>query len=325
MKPFRIPVVSSLWLRPFVAVLESMGIDSEPLLDEARVPLAARHTAMPIAEQPIWAFVELSARASGNAGFGFRVAEIMGLESVGAFARRLDDCPTLAHLVAEVAAESTISQYRIERIDGKLFFCRRGSRIKRGAWEVEQYVVTLMVQVVRKIAGPTWLPANVLLQRSKTPGLAESRYLQGAKIRRGQSTTAISIPVRLALSERPMLAAPTDPKTQSRHTTEWLDTLVQVLKPHLPDGYPAIELAAEILDTNARTLQRRLQETGTTYSEIVARARQDQAILLLTQQKLRMINISYDLGYRDPGSFSRAFKTWTGISPREYRRRHQST
>jgi len=36
----------------------------------------------------------------------------------------------------------------------------------------------------------------------------------------------------------------------------------------------------------------------------------------LTQQQLRMIDILYDLGYRDPGSFSRAFKTWTGISPR---------
>jgi AraC-like DNA-binding protein len=66
-------------------------------------------------------------------------------------------------------------------------------------------------------------------------------------------------------------------------------------------------------------LQRRLAQSGSTYSEIVQEARFSTASALLADSDLNIADIAFAAGYDNAPHFSRAFKRLTGMTPREYR------
>jgi len=89
----------------------------------------------------------------------------------------------------------------------------------------------------------------------------------------------------------------------------------------LPAGHPTIDRAARRYGIPVRTLQRRLHEVGLSYSELVDEVRFEAACRLLDDPQARIADVAAALGFTDPSNFSRAFVRWTGLSPREYRRR----
>ena len=76
----------------------------------------------------------------------------------------------------------------------------------------------------------------------------------------------------------------------------------------------------ERLGLNARSLQRRLREQHTSLSELVDEARRDLAKELLAKEGLLLCEIAYRLGFGGVSAFFRAFRRWTGSSPREFHR-----
>jgi AraC-like DNA-binding protein len=95
--------------------------------------------------------------------------------------------------------------------------------------------------------------------------------------------------------------------------------LKRMLKKNLPDGFPVIGDVAGRLQMTRRTLIRKLRDEGTSYQTIKNLVRRDHAIYLLTSGPLPLAAIAEAVGFSDPAVFTRAFKTWTGVSPRDYR------
>ena len=91
------------------------------------------------------------------------------------------------------------------------------------------------------------------------------------------------------------------------------------IKEQLPVRYPTIDNTARRVGMPVRTLQRRLKESGLSYSELVEQTRYELACRLLDMPGAKMAAVARALGYNDPSSFSRAFRRWTGMSPRAYR------
>lgn len=83
--------------------------------------------------------------------------------------------------------------------------------------------------------------------------------------------------------------------------------------------YPSIDAAAGQVNMSRRTLIRKLKDEGTSFQQIKDVVRRDRAMSLLTRQTLSVGEIADRLGFSDPSVFARAFKSWTGQSPREYR------
>lgn len=82
---------------------------------------------------------------------------------------------------------------------------------------------------------------------------------------------------------------------------------------------PDLEHVASRCCMSARSLKRRLAEHGVSFSELVAGMRRAEACALLTEGRLSIEQIATRLGYGDPANFTRAFKSWTGETPRQYR------
>ena len=89
----------------------------------------------------------------------------------------------------------------------------------------------------------------------------------------------------------------------------------------LADGDSKITSAAKAANLNVRTFQRRLLEAGVTYHQLINEVRLEMAILLLVRTEMTVAEVARDLGYSQPGHFTRAFKRWTAEAPSTVRRR----
>jgi AraC-like DNA-binding protein len=86
-----------------------------------------------------------------------------------------------------------------------------------------------------------------------------------------------------------------------------------------PQNIPTLEEYAGSSGASVSTLKRQLGEAGTSYKQLVAEFRKDLAVQYIKSTCLSTKEIGYHLGYSDQSSFRRAFKSWTGKTPAEYR------
>ncbi|MFB7611589.1 AraC family transcriptional regulator [Streptomyces gardneri] len=90
----------------------------------------------------------------------------------------------------------------------------------------------------------------------------------------------------------------------------------------LPAGpVPTPEELADRLSVSPQTLRRRLAAEGTTYQRLRDQVRRDHAIAELSGGRVSIELLSRQLGFSEPSAFHRAFRRWTGETPRAYRAR----
>ena len=77
---------------------------------------------------------------------------------------------------------------------------------------------------------------------------------------------------------------------------------------------------AERLHMSARSLQVKLAAAETSYQEILDSTRRSLAISYMEQASVSITEAAYLVGFSEVSNFTRAFKRWTGQSPRDFRR-----
>jgi AraC-like DNA-binding protein len=87
---------------------------------------------------------------------------------------------------------------------------------------------------------------------------------------------------------------------------------------------PAIEDIADALYVSPRTLQRRLQDEGSSFQRVLEEARHQLARHYLDNSLLELNEAAYLLGYNDANSFVRAFRTWEGVLPARWREQQRA-
>ena len=87
----------------------------------------------------------------------------------------------------------------------------------------------------------------------------------------------------------------------------------------LSEGIPKLETLAPRLAVSPRTLQRRLAEDGMNFQGLVKDVQYALARKLLQASECRLSEVAFLTGFSDQSSFGRAFKRWSGHSPRAFR------
>jgi AraC-like DNA-binding protein len=90
----------------------------------------------------------------------------------------------------------------------------------------------------------------------------------------------------------------------------------------MPSGHFSQESIASALHMSQRTLQRKLQDEGTNYKELLNDTRRELAARYMENSDSQVSEVAYLLGFSEVGNFTRAFKRWTGVAPTEYRATH---
>lgn len=94
------------------------------------------------------------------------------------------------------------------------------------------------------------------------------------------------------------------------------------IESRLADGVGLADVA-RVLKMSTRTLQRTLAQRGTSWSREVDEARRARALAALAEGEDKTATIAAELGFSDASAFFRAFRRWTGTTPRHYLSRRQ--
>ncbi len=88
----------------------------------------------------------------------------------------------------------------------------------------------------------------------------------------------------------------------------------------LASGECSIERVSATLDMHVRTLQTQLQQQNTSYRQILQTTRQVLAEQHLRYGSINITDLALQLGYSEVAVFSRHFKRWLGLSPRNWQK-----
>jgi AraC-like DNA-binding protein len=131
---------------------------------------------------------------------------------------------------------------------------------------------------------------------------------------REQSGERAKAPAQQA-AERPRQSTP---KPLAEGDGPFCRQVAATVEPLLEAGAVRVGTVARVLGCSRQTLYRRLKAEGTTFEQLLDALRRRLALRLLGEG-LSVKEIAYRLGFSDPAAFSRAFKRWTGASPRDMR------
>ena len=326
-----IPLIRVAGLRPFVAFLARSG-PPDGLLGRAGLPLRLLdHPETLISVAQAVGFMEDAAAARDLWHLGLQAGGETTIDALGLFGRAVGRSATL-----QEALDTLVRLAPAFDSGGRWWTAREGERV----WlyhrltpipgttcrQADGYWLAIALNLLRAGAGPDWQPEAIRMQTSEANGFRQAVAIPAARVSFSHSETAIAFPAALLgrpLPRRP--AAPLDGREIERWkasgpANDFLGSVQQVIATLSSPAYPRIEVVARAIGTGVRTLQRRLSEAGASYERMLARARFDTAAHLLESTDATVLDIALDVGYSDHAHFTRAFRRWTGVPPREFRK-----
>jgi AraC-like DNA-binding protein len=324
-----IPLVRARYVHAFAAVLDRIGAPTGRLLDRVRLSgQVLVDGEMIIPAHQAWAFIGSAARHEGIDDFGLQ-AGFVSIEAFGEFSRWLLQAPNLNHALERFCHlarhEYSRANFYVSRRKGSVSFCRGpidGSDVERK--HVELLVLTMMIATVRLVAGPDWRPPWIFVQTEDRRGVDAHERLLSPNLHFGNRITTFEIPSYLLPRRLPDRAVSFNSGSYDPLDHDIVNALRHVIANMPTDDARGIAHVAGAVGMRPRTLQRRLSEANTTFSALVEEVRMTAAMAMLEDNTVRLCDIASQLGYTDQANFTRAFRRWTGVSPRTYRR-HQAT
>lgn len=104
-------------------------------------------------------------------------------------------------------------------------------------------------------------------------------------------------------------------------TSSMIERARTIIAEELARSVPSIEVVARKLAISARTLRRRLAESGTSFRELLDETRAHLAQSYVRDRRIPLAEVAFLLGFSEPSTFHRAFKRWTRTTPAEWRER----
>lgn len=99
----------------------------------------------------------------------------------------------------------------------------------------------------------------------------------------------------------------------------WMDRVRESIGRIMRGQRPNLELVAKDLGISPRSLQRRLMEAGVGYQQLLEQVRHESACRMLAGTDLQTGEIAFLLGFEELNSFTRAFRSWEGVTPLRWR------
>lgn len=197
----------------------------------------------------------------------------------------------------------------------------------KAADQIYDLSMTMACNIMRSLCGPKWNPTEVLLARQPPKNSTRYQKLFRAPIHYKADQNAIVFPSTWLDHEIPnadqylhqYLEKEAD-KLHALQQKNLVGPLRILLRKSLLTGQISVKDIAGQLGIHERTLNRRLREEGTNFRIELENIRYEMARQLLTDIKIPISEVATALNYADPTAFSRAFKQWSGSTPREWRR-----
>jgi AraC-like DNA-binding protein len=285
------------------------------------------------------AFYEQGARLTGDDAFGLHIGERAEPELFDVLGYVVINSPTFGE------ALNRLIRYHSIWCDGAFYSLDINGPRARLTYEYadgitavrrhdSEMTLSILVNFARRGTGVDWSPHEVSFQHPKPQSITEHQRIFRAQVR-------FNRPINELVFDSSLLALPmtkADPGLcviLDRHAQELLsrrpriDGLVNEVRQLLGEalnvgGDPRIEIISQKMGIGVRTLQRKLKEEGASHQDLLDEMRSELSKRYLQEPKLAICEVAYLLGFSEPSAFHRAFRRWTGITPKEFRRERVS-
>jgi AraC-like DNA-binding protein len=187
--------------------------------------------------------------------------------------------------------------------------------------------MTVVFNILQDLCGHGWLPV-VITVASRTPtNLRPCQRFFGAPLRFNSDESAVVFESRWLDRPLPLV----DPLSRQRIEAEvrlrhsevlanFPSEVRRALRRQLLLGACSIDVVSTQFGMHRRTLDRRLQQHGVLYSELLDEVRHEVASQLLRDTGLQVQRIAESLRYSSAANFATAFRRWSGVTPTDFRR-----
>lgn len=331
-----IRTVSGLWIRALLLGAEHQGLERQALMDIAGIDdelLAQPYCRVSLDQTlAIWRAAE---SLSPSLDFGLLMGEQVKPSHFQLFALSLMHSETLAS-----ALEKSNRYTRLVSDGGGYHLQVEGDQaaiIYQPAMDsFSRHQIDAVLVLLRNFAN--WLTCKSLaLTRVEFihPQPADVSHYQrifNAPLQFSSTRNALVFPVEilqepLAFSDQNLAAVHEQMLEQQLAALDQPDVvrlLEQMLRNALELSFDREDVARH-LNISSRTLQRKLQEAGTSFQVLLEQERKQRAEHLLAQAELSLTTISQQLGFAESSAFSRAFKRWWNMTPLEFRQKNHSS
>ncbi|MDB4934668.1 MAG: Transcriptional regulator, AraC family [Labilithrix sp.] len=213
---------------------------------------------------------------------------------------------------------------------GEIRFSARVAGHARGlGHHVDEYVLAVVLGHLRRPEARV-TPLRVWMTSARPPALAPLYAAVAThEITFGAEDTGIALAIDVADRELPgadplLLATGQHLASAALASTPRAGAFAEVVAARIErilPGEVGTEALAAALHMSARTLQRRLDDEGTRFSDVLDAVRERIARRLVRDRTIALTEVGYRVGFSDAATFSRAFKRWTGMPPGAFRRR----
>jgi AraC-like DNA-binding protein len=320
--------MSVVLARPVLAALDRIGIDAQPVLRAANVsPAALDAIENRLPAENVRALWEHAAAAAHDRSFGVHVAQAVPpgtidvIEYIFATSQNLGDGLTRLTKYNRLVHDPSTTELVVEPLAAR--YIRHGALATP---QFDEFAITLLFVRSRQACRVDWTPDALRLEHhDPNPELGS---VFGCPVSFGHHETELVfarglLDLPFERSDSRLLAI------LERYASAVLDALPQqgslvarvthAIARELAHTLPTLASTARVLAMSERTLQRRLAEQGVTHSTIVDNVRRELALKHIGDASLSITEIGFMLHFSDTTAFYRAFKRWTGKSPRRYR------
>lgn len=328
-----VPSTMGTWIQAIVRALDDRGINGREIALKAGISPRVLRNGEERAPQPavtrLWA---AAIEATDDPAFGLHVPRFVNPVTFHALGYAILASPNLkAALQRAIRFQRLISdatEQRVELAGNRYrFLVNRVSPLGPPDEAVDAFFATA-VGSFRLLSRPSVInPLAVSMRRSRPQSAEIYEKIFRCPITFGADEDAIEY--SRGDVEAPLPNANVELARQNdRIVAEYLarigrveslaDRVHALLVEHLPDGGPSEAEIAQHLCMSARNLQLQLAQEGTSYKALLNRVRQSLACSYLRQEKYTIKEIAFLLGFADAATFTRAFRRWTGRSPRRF-------
>ena len=305
-------------------LVEGLGLDPDGPIDPARMVAAPDYYRF---------FADLEARDPDGLRLPLRIGASMRIDEYGAFGLAWKSAPDLrasfnrAERYARVL--SSVEVYAVEPLEsGAYYTLLKAGDGSRGMQLSNEASISAVHAISRQGSTATVRPEAVYFKHGPRGPIKTYEAHFGCPVRFHAERDALQIS-EAVLSAPNRLGDETIVRFFDRHLEQalagladenGLDTQVKrAVARSLSEGVPALPHIAAELGMSARTLQRRLSEGGHTFQTLVDAARRELAQQLLRDTAYGLAEIAFLTGFSEQSGFTRAFKRWSGQTPRSYR------
>lgn len=321
--------------RALLRACEQLGLRGDDILGAAAVPRAVIEDAdARLAIEDARALWAAALTVSGDPELALHAAEALPFGAYKVIDYLAASAPTIGEAMRGIARYFPLINTAIElaiqdRGDAWCVVARSPGHPAAATATYMEYVLAMIYLRLRHASGGACALVGVELGHAAPARTTEHERVFGCPVRFAAPACRM---VLTAATWDAAMARPDDPlhRVLDDHARLLLARLPaadgllaelrQLIAGELRGGDPSLGHVAKRLGTSARTLQRRLNELGAVYGDLVDDLRRTAALGYLEDRELALGEIAYLLGFGEQSSFTRAFKRWTGRTPIEHRR-----